>query len=249
MLDRAKRTTSGRTEPLPRQPWLLRMKWSELLFAHWPVASEIVAQHLPRGLQLDSYDGQAWVGVVPFLISDFAPRACPAIPPLNRFLELNVRTYVIHEGRPGVWFFTMDAASRLAVRAARSMFYLPYMDASMSLTHYASGAIDYRSQRTHRGEPAARFEAAYQTTGQAFPAEPGTFEHWLTARYCLVSADRQGRLYRGEIDHEPWSLATASWQVRENTLGEAFGFDFSAEPHLLSADAIGVRAWLASRCT
>ena len=248
---------SGRTEPVPRQPWLLRMRWSELLFAHWPMAPELVEHHLPRGLQLDTFEGQAWVGVVPFLISDFAPRNCPAIPPLNRFLELNVRTYVLHNGRPCVWFFTMDAASRLAVRAARAMFHLPYMDADMGLCHSppysmppagSSTTIHYRSQRTHRGEPPARFEASYRLAGESFQAERGTLEHWLTARYCLISADRIGRLYRGEIDHEPWILAAAAWELRENTLGEAWGFDFSSQPHLLMAKSSAVRAWLACRC-
>jgi len=173
---------TDRTWPLPRSPWVMRMTWSELLFAHCPIEPDDVARLLPSGLMLATRDGQAWVGVVPFLISNIAPRCCPAVPGLSRFLELNVRTYVICDGKPGVWFFSLDAESPIAVRVARATFNLPYVDASMSLSQDASGAIDYRSKRTHRGEPSADFDASYQARGGTFQAKSGTLEHWLTAR-------------------------------------------------------------------
>lgn len=112
-------STTDRTWQLPKLPWIMRMTWSELLFAHWPVDPSVLAPLLPKGLTLDTRDGIAWIGVVPFLMSDIAPRCCPSIPILSCFLELNVRTYVIYDGKPGVWFFSLDAANRIAVRAAR----------------------------------------------------------------------------------------------------------------------------------
>ncbi len=240
--------TSDRTWQLPKQPWIMRMTWSELLFAHWPVDPSVLAPLLPKGLTLDTLDGKAWIGVVPFLMSDIAPRCCPSIPKLSRFLELNVRTYVIYDNKPGVWFFSLDAANRMAVRAARATFNLPYMDATMSLTKDDSAVITYRSERTHRGESPATFDASYRAIGDTYYAQLGTLEHWLTARYCLYSVDRQGHLYRGEIDHTPWKLLPASYTERLNTMCEPWNIDLLGEPHLLFAQPITVRAWLATRC-
>lgn len=239
---------SDRTWQLPRHPWVMRMTWSELLFAHWPVDPEAIARLMPEGIEVDTLEGRGWVGVVPFLMSGVAPRGFPSIPVLGTFLELNVRTYVVRDGKPGVWFFSLDADSRVAVRVARKTFHLPYMDAEMELQRDPSGAIEYRSDRTHRGEPAARFDASYAVDDAPFRAQSGSLEHWLTARYCLYSADRRGRVYRGEIDHPPWELSRATCQLRCNTMGQAWGFDLTGRPHLLFAQPVDVRAWWATRC-
>lgn len=239
---------TDRTWPLPKHPWVMRMTWSDLLFAHWPIDPTQLAPLLPPGLSLDTRDGQAWIGVVPFMMSNIAPRSCPPIPKLSRFLELNVRTYVTFDGKPGVWFFSLDAASKIAVRAARATFNLPYMDAKMSMANDESGTIEYRSRRVHRGEPAANYDASYRATAESFRAERGTLEHWLTARYCLYSVDRKGRLYRGEIDHAPWTLSPAVYTERQNTMCEPLGITLAAAPHLLFAQPITVRAWMATRC-
>ncbi len=226
----------------------MRMTWSELLFAHWQVEPEKVQALLPDGVTLDSRDGMSWVGVVPFLMSNIAPCLCPPIPGLSRFLELNVRTYVTVGGKPGVWFFSLDAASRVAVRVARLTFNLPYMDAKMAMDRPQHDTIAYQSKRTHRGEPAAEYDASYSAAGEFFKAKPGSLEYWLTARYCLYSANRSGRIFRGEIDHPPWSLAPATYTERTNTMGKPFGFEFQGKPHLLCAKPVDVRAWLATRC-
>ncbi len=239
---------TDRTWPLPKQPWVMRMTWSEFLFAHWPIEPEKVAALLPAGVTLDTCDGMAWIGVEPFQMSNIAPRLCPPIPGLSRFLELNVRTYVTVGGKPGVWFFSLDAASGVAVRVARATFNLPYMDAAMSIQRDEDGTVDYRSRRTHRGEPSADYEAKYAVSGDFFEAQPASLEHWLTARYCLYSANRRGCIFRGEIDHPPWSLAPATYAERINTMGSPFGFNFAGEPHLLFAKPVDVRAWLTSRC-
>lgn len=226
----------------------MRMTWSELLFAHWPVDPCLVQSLLPAGVTLDTRDGKAWVGVVPFLMSRVAPRVCPPIYGLSRFLELNVRTYVTVGGKPGVWFFSLDAASRVAVRVARASFHLPYMDAAMSIERTDDGVVHYQSQRTHRGEPAAMFDASYSAAGLFGRAEPGSLEYWLTARYCLYSANRGGQIFRGEIDHRPWSLAPAKYLQHANTMGDSLEFRFDDEPHLLIAKPLEVRAWMIRRC-
>jgi hypothetical protein len=203
---------------------------------------------VPRGLELDTRDGDAWIGIVPFLMSGVAPRCCPCVPGLSRFLELNVRTYATYQGKPGVWFFSLDAASGVAVRIARATFNLPYMDARMQMNIDHPKEIVYRSERTHQGEAPAKFNASYRAIGDVFHALPGTLEHWLTARYCLYSVDRRGNLYRGEIDHAPWSLSKACWEVRENSMCNPLGIDLDGQPHLLFAQPIKVRAWMALRC-
>ncbi|MCC9600945.1 DUF2071 domain-containing protein [Stieleria sp. JC731] len=239
---------TDRTWPLPRMPWVMRMTWSELLFAHWQFEPAAIASLLPGGVQLDTREGKAWVGVVPFLMSAVAPRLCPPLPGLSRFLELNVRTYVRVDGKPGVWFFSLDAASRVAVRVARATFNLPYMDASMSMKLQGDGTIDYQSHRTHRGESAAEFDASYRVAGEFQPAQSGSLEHWLTARYCLYSENKRGQIFRGEIDHPPWSLAPATYTEHTNTMGSGLGLDFAGQPHLLVAEPVEVQAWWVSQC-
>lgn len=224
------------------------MTWSELLFAHWPVDPAAVAQHLPEGLTLDTRDGKAWVGVVPFYMSDVAPRGLPAMPYLSRFAELNLRTYVTNDNKPGVWFFSLDAENPIAVRIARAAFNLPYMDAKMSLIKPSESKVSYTSCRTHRNEPKADFKGQYEPIGDPFRAADGTLEHWLTARYCLYSADRKGNLHRGEIDHPPWTLRAAQCEIEENSMGDAWNFCFNSDPHLLCAAPIKVRAWATTRC-
>ncbi|TWT92817.1 hypothetical protein Pla52n_61820 [Stieleria varia] len=226
----------------------MRMGWHDLLFAHWPVDAQSLRAIIPEPLELDLYDGQAWIGVVPFRMSDVAPRCIPALPGISAFPELNVRTYVTYDGKPGVWFFSLDAANRLAVRAARLAFALPYMDAEMSL-RIDNGTYQYSSHRTHRGEPPARFIASYQPQGPVWHAQPATLEHWLTARYCLYSSrwrkqgDAASPIYRGEIDHDPWPLQNATCRISENTLCDPIGLPLPGDPHLLFVKDIHVHAW------
>ncbi|MBX3421675.1 MAG: DUF2071 domain-containing protein [Pirellulaceae bacterium] len=239
--------TSDRTWPLPQTPWVMQMTWSDLLFAHWPVDPAVVMPLLPAGLTLDTRDGAAWVGIVPFLMSRVAPRCCPPLPLIGHFPELNVRTYVTAGGKPGVWFFSLDAASRVAVRVARAAFHLPYMDARMSIARHADSTIAYSSHRTHRHEPSANFAASYCPKGDWFRAQPETLEHWLTARYCLYSADSRGRLYCGEIDHPPWTLAPAICETQCNTMCQPLGIELCGHPHLMVAQKITVKAWMISQ--
>lgn len=118
---------------VPRRPWVMAQTWEYLLFMHWVVPAELLQNHLPNGLTLDTYAGQAWIGVVPFLMNHVRLRGLPPVPLTSRFPELNVRTYVVKAGLPGVWLFSLDAANPLAVAIARRTFHLPYFNAAMSL--------------------------------------------------------------------------------------------------------------------
>ena len=227
--------------PAPRRPWAIAMTWRDLLFAHWPVDPGPLQRVMPPGLTLDTFDGRAWVGVVPFVM-DIRPRFAPALPRLSHFPELNVRTYVTAGGRPGVWFFSLDAASRVAVRIARATFGLPYFDAAIRASA-EDGRVHYESRRVHRGAPAAEFDATYGPVGDARPATPGTLEHFLTERYCLY-AQRRGRLLRGEVHHAPWPLQPAACDLRRCDMARLLPLQLPDTPPLLHfARRIDVVAW------
>ena len=170
----------GSTPWLGSSPWPLRMSWHDLLFMHWPVDAAALRQALPPGLELDTYGGQAWLGVVPFRMTGVGPRNLNRVPCVSAFLELNVRTYVTAGGRPGVWFYSLDAASRLAVWAARRTFHLPYFFARMSLRQSA-GWLEYRSMRAGRSGISGRFAARYRPSGPVQLAPAGSLDDWLTA--------------------------------------------------------------------
>jgi uncharacterized protein YqjF (DUF2071 family) len=230
------------------------MRWVDLLFMHWPVDPANLRPHVPPGLGLETFDGRAWLGVVPFVMTRTRPRGLPPMPGLSTFPELNVRTYVSHGAgerrRPGIWFFSLDAASRLAVRGARATFHLPYFDARMSVDRGADGWLTYRSTRTHKNAPPAAFDARYRPTGPAVNAARGSFDYWLTERYCLYAADARGRLYRGDIHHGPWPLQPAEADVRTNTMAGQLRLRLPDVPPVLHfAQTQDVRAWWRVRVT
>ena len=235
--------TAHRPWPLPDSPWLMTMSWVNLLAAHWPVSPELLADHIPAGLRLDTWEGDAWISVVPFEMDNVAPRGLTWWPKQMRFPELNVRTYVTADGeKPGVWFFNLEAASRLAVWGARKFFHLPYFRAEMS-AELDGEEISYSSRRIHDGAPPAEFVATYAPTGSARQGDVGTFEHWIMERYCLYAA-RDSTLFRCDVQHEPWPLRPAQVQIETNTLFEALQLDVSSRPASAHyANAIDVVGW------
>ena len=228
-----------------RRPWVMAMSWRSLLFMHWPVDAEALRATLPEPVRpyLDTFDGRAWLGVVPFEMAGVRGRGVPPIPGLSRFPELNLRTYLRVHGKPGVWFYSLDAHSRVAVRVARKTFHLPYFDADMSCRR-ETDHVHYQSRRTHRGAHDAVFRARYQPTGPVQPSEPDTLEHFLTERYCLFSLRPDGPLLRGDIDHAPWPLQPAEAEVQACDMFKLIGREAPAEAPLLHyADRVDVRAW------
>ncbi len=224
--------------------------WHDLLFAHWPITAAELRPHVPPELEIDLFEGQAWIGVVPFRMSGVRLRGLPGVPGTAAFPELNVRTYVkagpLLAGpfqRAGVWFFSLDAASALAVTLARAWFHLPYFRARMRCEP-CGDAVEYESVRTHAGAPSAIWRGSYEPTGPVFRSRPGSLEHWLTERYCLWAGAEDGRLWRGEIHHVPWPLQPARATVEQDTMAAAHGLRHSArDPHLLFARRLDVRIW------
>ena len=216
---------------LPTGPWVMAQNWNDLLFAHWPVESALLRNLVPEALEIDAFAGQQWISVVPFTMSDVRLRGTPAVPWLSAFPELNVRTYVVANGKPGVWFFSLDAANRVAVQIARWWFHLPYFHARMSSR--AEGEwIEYSSRRDERHGTTAQFEASYCPAGASFQAKSGTLEYFLTERYCLYSEKPGGGLLRGEIHHAPWTLQEAKASLGANPMPESLALHLSAPPAL-----------------
>lgn len=203
--------TAHRPWPIPNSSWIMEQTWRDLLFAHWAYPVNEVRAAVPMQLPLDTFDGMAWVGVVPFMLENLHARGLPALPAVSSFPELNVRTYVTMHGKPGVYFFSLDAASKLAVVGARTLFHLNYFDAEMSITQTPSG-IEYTSERTGAGAQPS-FRARYAAAGEVFTAQSGTIEHFLTERYCLYSVSGTGSTFRLEIHHRPWLLQPAEAEL------------------------------------
>lgn len=229
--------------PAPRGPWVMRQVWSDLLFAHWPAPASAIAALLPPGLPLDTWEGEAWVGVVPFRMPAIRLRGLPAVPLLMRAAEINVRTYVSLDGKPGVYFFSLDADNPVAVEVARRWFHLPYFNARFRC-HFAPDQVAYRVTRTDRRARPGAFDAVYRPTGPASPAEPGTLANWLTERFALYTAGPRGRIYRGDITHAPWLLAPAEADIRVNTLAQSHGIALpDTRPLLHYAPRVDMLAW------
>jgi uncharacterized protein YqjF (DUF2071 family) len=235
--------TEHRPYPLPQRPWVMFQAWNTLLFAHWSVAPEVLRPRVPPSLQIDTFEGQTWIGVVPFYMNDVRARGLPPVPGTSAFCELNVRIYVTDGEKPGVWFFSLEAENPLAVWGARCFFRLPYFNARME--HKRDGdTVRYTSQRTHRGAPPAEFAGRYRPTGPVYRSVPGTLDHWLTERYCLYTADQRGRVYRSDIHHLQWPLQPAEAEIKRSTMTEAAGIQLPDAPPLLHyVERIEMVAW------
>ena len=214
---------------MPSGPWLGTQTWTDLLFAHWRVDPTQLRPRIPLPFELDLYDNTAWVGVVPFQMSNVSLRGVPSIPWVSAFPEANVRTYVRVGDKPGVFFFSLDAASALAVRTARLLLNLPYYLATMT-TATTEGVVSFSSERRDQD---ARLIATYRPVGEAFYAQPGSLEYFLTERYCLYQVSRRMVPYRLEIHHPRWSLQNASAEVTANTLIRAAGVSVDGDAALI----------------
>jgi uncharacterized protein YqjF (DUF2071 family) len=219
------------------------MQWHDLLFMHWPVPPMVLRPVIPPALTLETFEGAAWLGITPFRMAGTRPRLVPPLPWCSAFPELNVRTYVTAEGKPGVWFFSLDAGSRLAVRGARVLFHLPYYDADM-LSERDGDVVRYSSTRTHRRAPGVAFAGRYRPVGPVSYAAVDSLEYWLTERYCLYAADRRGQVWRGDIHHARWPLQPAEADIEANTMAEPLRLTLpQCAPRLHFALRLDVVAW------
>jgi hypothetical protein len=235
--------TAHRPWPMPNGPWVMTQTWHDLLFAHWPVNAAQLRAKVPADFTIDLFDGSAWLGIVPFHMTNVVPRGVPALPWVSEFPELNVRTYVRVADEPGIFFFSLDAGSALAVHAARTMLNLPYFTASMTVAP-DGGTVDYQSRRDGAGAD-AEFRAIYGPDGPTFTATPGSLEYFLTERYCFYNLNHHGEPYRLDIHHPPWPLRPARAEFSVNTMAEVHGIVLPDEPPLLHfVDRQDTVAWM-----
>lgn len=220
------------------------MRWNDLLFVHWPIDAASIRNLIPPSLAVDQFEHEAWIGIVPFWMNGIRRNGLPALPGLSGFPELNVRTYVTtRDGKPGVWFFSLDAAHRIGVRVARRCYHLQYYDACIKYRREGD-AIHYASRRTHRGCVEAEFRGRYRPTGPAQLTTSGSLAHWLTARYCLYAASPGGKVVRAEINHDPWSLQPAELEITANTMCRPLNFTLpDTQPLLHFAHRIDAVSW------
>ena len=256
---------------LERTPWVINQSWCNLLFAHWAVPTEVLRALVPPQLELDLFDGQAYIAVVPFEMREVSPRLIPSMPWLSFFPELNVRTYVKYKGKPGVYFFSLDAGNPVAVWIACNFYHLPYFNAQMQCQQTTvSGTQQYKytSLRAPHSAPnksqtkvgqakevqtekerslkssnyAVQLEVTYGPTGPVYNSKPGSLEHFLTERYCLFTVF-SGTVYRGDIHHKPWPLQPAQAQWRVNTMTAPLGLELKGEPILHFVENIDTVEW------
>jgi uncharacterized protein YqjF (DUF2071 family) len=224
-------------------------RWTDLLFAHWRFPAADVQRLLPDGMELDTWDGEAWVGLVPFQMSGVRPWWSCAVPGVSTFPETNVRTYVIRRGVPGVWFFSLDAASRLAVNIGRALWNLNYFRADMSLERTAQ-QVHYRSRRSAISAPQATSDILATLFGSPDEtgATQGTVEHFLVERYFLYCSGRQGELYRGQVHHRPYPLQNARLEHCRQTLVTSAGLPCDSPPcHVLYSPGVHVEVFSLQR--
>jgi uncharacterized protein YqjF (DUF2071 family) len=226
--------TSHRPWPMPDGPWVNAQSWLDLCFLHWRVDPDELRKLVGRSVELDTFDGEAWLGVTPFVLANLRVRGLPPLPRVSRFPELNVRTYVTRDDKPGIWFFSLDAASTVAVEGGKRYYKLPYNRAQMS-SHRVGDRVEYTSDRA-----GARFSGSYRGEGDLFRADPGTLEYFLTERYCLYTEDA-GAGFRCEIHHPPWDLQRGQATIDVNTVVPlAIG---GGLPHVLFAPRQDVVVW------
>jgi uncharacterized protein YqjF (DUF2071 family) len=242
-----KLNTDHRPWAIPNEQWIMKQTWEYLLFAHWEINPFDLRSLIPSELTIDTYDGKAWIAVVPFGMSGIHLRGLPAIPGTSEFPELNVRTYVTYQGKPGVYFFSLDAANRIAVAVARRFFRLPYYKAEMNLSQ-SDGVVSYTSRRTHKGGKPAEFLGSYAPCSDVYLPSKGSLESWLVERYCLYTV-YGGKVYRGEIHHEPWPLQNAEAEIHINTMSTSNHISIpESKPLLHYAQKLNVLIWPLQRC-
>ena len=238
--------TQHRPWPAPMAPWVMTQRWNDLLFLHYEVAPEKLRTMVPEVLTLDTYQQRSWLSITPFWINHLRPPGVPSLPWVSQFSEVNVRTYVTYNGKPGVFFFSLDASHLSAVWGARIFYRLPYWHAAMKVKGRGKARLEYQSRRTHGPKP-AELRLSYGPSGTAFRSRPGSLPYFLAERYCLYAAG-QKRLYRADIHHLPWLLEEAHAEVELNTMAQTMNLELPLQPDLLHfSRTLNVLVWAPQR--
>ena len=229
---------------------IMHQSWGKLLFIHWRIEEALLRPLIPDALEIDVFDGSAWIAIAPFTMWDIRalPPFLPPVPGLSSAHELNVRTYVYLNNVPGVWFLSLDCNSAAAVLAARRFYHLPYYKAEIELTEQSASEeflVNYSLVRVEN--PPAEFHASWQVGARLPISQPDSLEFFLTERYCLYS-EHEGNLYRARIHHEPWSLQKARLASLDTTMIESHGLPTpQGDPLLHYCEEISVDIWPLSR--
>ena len=212
-------------------PWIMHQTWQHLLFMHWAVDSSVLSSLIPKGMTLDLFDGCAWLTLVPFWMADIRLRNVPSVFGwgTRKFPEVNLRTYVRVNNRPGLFFLSIDAGSRIDALVASKLFHLPYTYSRMTFEEDEQLCRLTSNRSREQNGLSAMFDASYQPVGKPFIPHPDSLDYFLVERYALFSQDLQGTIYRGDVKHDQWILQEAEAVVRKNTILTATGLDL---PHL-----------------
>jgi len=239
----------------PDQPVLLLQNWHHLLFLHWQVPAEELQRMIPPELTIDTFEGKAYVGLVPFTMTGVRPVLTPPLPWISNFHEVNVRTYVHLRGEdPGVWFFSLDASSTIAVAAARAAYKLPYFHSQIefSASNDPLPSVDFDSHRDDpNGAQPANARIRYQAMdGIVSAASPGTIEHFLLERYILYASDSSHHLHRARVHHQPYPMQRADLLECDETLVWASGIRRPQDSPLKHyAREVNVKVYPLERCS
>jgi uncharacterized protein YqjF (DUF2071 family) len=234
--------------PMPPGRWLISQRWNNLLFAHWPVPASSLAPLIPEGLQVDTFQGSAWLGIMPFWMDRVKVRGLPPIPGARSFPDLSLRTYVSEErtGTQGVVCLSLDASNLLAVGAGRAFYRLPYHWAKMRLEQRTEREFSFYSRRRFAGRPVV-FKARYRGLGPSkklAESRPGTLEYFLIERYCLFSTNLDGQPIRANLHHTSWPLEEAEAEIEQNDLADVLGLRLpDQEPVLHYSRELAVYVW------
>jgi uncharacterized protein YqjF (DUF2071 family) len=221
-------------------PWIMTQRWQHLLYQHYRVDEAELRALLPDELEIDTFDGSAWVSLIPLLMNHVHLRDVIPVPTTNRFPEMNLRTYVHRKGVQGVWFLSIDACSWFSVQIARRAFHIPYFDADMTFTPTADG-YHFTSRRS--GPTEVRYEAEYRPTGTPGLPPADSVHAFLAERYCMYSTSASGKLLRGDISHSPWHIQGAEVSATTDNVLTAIGLHPLADPVVAYSPGTQSVAW------
>ncbi len=220
------RDIGHRPWPLPSKNWIMRQRWRNLLFSHWPIPLETLRRHIPSELEIDTYQGRAYLGVIVFMIEGIHLRGLSSLSLTPVFSEVNLRTYVHYQGKPGVFFLSLDVGDWASYTIAKRWYRLPYKKALIS---FQKEGQSFACQSVRKGtiDPPISFGVKYAPASEVYVPKEGTLDHWLTERYCLFSTNNGSNIYCGEIHHRPWPLQKAKADISKNTLFTPFRMEGS----------------------
>ena len=232
----------SRSIPVPDRSWASYQSWDNLLTCHWPVDVAVLRPKVPAELEIDTYDGQAWIALIPMFMGTIRLRDLGGIPTESHFPELNFRTYVRYGGRSGVYFFHVYASALLVDLGARMFFHTPYAPAIVDFNQASDGGFTFKSHRLL--PPQQTFEAEYRPKGTPSPAPPGSLLEFQAERYSGFAKTETGAIVRGDLIHDPWLLQEVDFEVQQNTVLQAAGFDLPMSPAMAHyAPGVDVVLW------